>query len=91
VFALGGTGKVLPRRLWSPQQKAIAEAEDLREVLEPLIRAVLSYRAMADALAGVGKFSSTGHPLPSAQIGQLLQYLGLWGKLLGSDQVWVVA
>ena len=88
---LGGYREGAAEKALEPKQKAIAEAEDLREVLEPLIRAVLSYRAMADALAGVGKFSRSGHPLPSAQIGRILQRLGLSGKLLGSDQVWVVA
>ena len=47
--------------------------------------------AMADAPAGVGKLSSTGKPLAPAQIGRILQRLGLSGKLLGSDQAWVAA
>ncbi len=73
------------------QKKAIAESEGLRGVLEPMVHAGLSYRAMADALAGVGKLSSTGKPLAPAQIGRILQRLGLSGKLLGSDQAWVAA
>ena len=73
------------------KQKAIAEAEGLRGVLEPMVRAGLSYRAMADALAGVGKLSSTGKPLAPAQIGRILQRLGLSGKLLGSDQAGIAA
>ena len=72
-------------------QKAIAEAEGFCGVLEPMVRAGLSYRAMADALAAVGKLSSTGRPLAPAQIGRILQRLGFAGKLLGSDQVWVAA
>ncbi len=73
------------------KQKAIAEAEVLRGVLEPMFRAGLSYRAMADALAGVGKVSSTGRPLAPAQIGRILHRLGLSGKSLGSKQDWVAA
>ena len=73
------------------KQKAIAEAEGLRGVLEPMVRAGLSYRAMADALAGVGKLSRSGRPLAPAQIGRILQRLGLSGKLLGSDKPWVAA
>ncbi|MGB4533671.1 MAG: recombinase, partial [Synechococcus sp.] len=73
------------------KQKAIAEAEGLRGVLEPMVRAGLSYRAMADALEGVGKVSSTGRPLAPAQIGRILQRLVLSGKSLGSDQDWVAA
>ena len=56
-----------------------------------MVRAGLSYRAMADALAGVGKLSSTGKPLAPAQIGRILQRLGLSGKLPGSDQAGVAA
>ena len=71
------------------KQKAVAEAEDLRGVLEPMVSAGLSDRAMVAALAGVDKLSSTGRPLAPAQIGRILQRLGLSGKLLGSDQAWV--
>ena len=71
------------------KQKGVAEAEDLRGVLEPMVSAGLSYRAMAAALVGVEKLSSTGRPLAPAQIGRILQRLGLSGKLLGSDQAWV--
>ena len=71
--------------------KAIAEAEGLCGVLMPMLHAVLSYGALADALASVGKLSSAGRPLPPAQIGRILQRLGLSGKLLGSDQAWVAA
>ena len=46
---------------------------------------------MADSLEGVGKDSSTGRPLAPAQIGRILQRLGLSGKSLGSDQDWVAA
>ena len=57
-----------------------------------MVRAGLSYMAMADALAGVGKLSSrSGRPLAPAQIGRILQRLGLSGKFLGSDQPWVAA
>ena len=70
---------------------SVAEAEDLRGVVEPMVRTGLSYRAMADALAGVGKLSSTGRPLAPAQIARILQRLGLSGKPLGSDQAWDAA
>ena len=46
---------------------------------------------MADALACVGKLSKSGRPLAPAQIGRILQRLGLSGKLLGSDQAGVAA
>ncbi|KZR67394.1 MULTISPECIES: hypothetical protein [Prochlorococcus] len=54
-----------------------------------MVSAGLSYMAMAAALVGVEKLSSTGRPLAPAQIGRILQRLGLSGKLLGSDQAWV--
>ena len=57
------------------KEKAIAEAEGLSGVLEPMVRAGLSYRVMADALAGVGKLSTTGRPLAPAQIGRILKKL----------------
>ncbi|QNI52727.1 hypothetical protein SynBIOSE41_00148 [Synechococcus sp. BIOS-E4-1] len=63
----------------------------MRRGLEPLVRAGLSYGAMVDALAGVGKLSSTGRPIAPAQMGRILQRLGLSGKYLGSDQVWFPA
>ena len=56
-----------------------------------MIRASLRYRTMADVLAGDGKFSRSGRPLAPAQIGRILQHLGLSGKLQGSDQNWVSA
>ena len=56
-----------------------------------MVRAGLSDRAMADALAGAGKLSTTGRSLVPAQIDWILQRLGLSGKLLGSDQAWVAA
>ena len=88
---LGGYREGAAQKASERKQKAIAEAEGLRGVLEPMVRAGLSYRAMADALAGVGKLSSTGRPLAPAQIGRILQRLGLSGKRLGSDQAWVAA
>jgi hypothetical protein len=50
-----------------------------------MVAAGMSYRAMAQALAGVGKVSSTGKPLAPAQVGRILQRLGLLGKSLGAD------
>ena len=86
---LGGYRSGAAKQSFVRKQKADAEAEDLRGVLEPMVSAVLSYRAMAAALAGVDKLSSTGRPLAPAQIGRILQRLDLSGKLLGSDQAWV--
>ena len=91
VLCLGGIREGAAQKAYESKQKAIAEAEGLRGVLEQMCCAGLSYRAMADALAGVGKLSSTGKPLAPAQIGRILQRLGLSGKLLGSDQAWVAA
>jgi DNA invertase Pin-like site-specific DNA recombinase len=88
---LGGYRQGAAERASERKQKAITEAEGLRGVLEPMVRAGLSYRAMADALACVGKLSKSGRPLAPAQIGRILQRLGLSGKLLGSDQAGVAA
>ena len=88
---LGGYRPAAAEKASERKQKAVAEAEGLRGVLEPMVRAGLSYRAIADALAGAGKLSSTGRPLAPAQIGRILQRLGLSGKCLGSDQAWVAA
>ena len=40
---------------------------------------------------GLVNFNGTGRPLASAQMGRILQSLGLSGKLLGSNQAWVAA
>ena len=88
---LGGYRPGAAEKASERKQKAIAYAEGLRKVLEPMLLAGLSYRAMADGLAGVGQLSSTCKPLAPAQIGRILQRLGLSGKLLGGDQAWVAA
>ena len=44
-----------------------------------------SSTAMADASAGVGKFSCTVSPLAHAQSDRILQSFGLIGKTLSSD------
>ncbi len=51
----------------------------------------VDYRATAQALSGVGKVSSTGQPLAPAQVGRILQRLGLAGKVQGGDQPLVAA
>ncbi|KZR90759.1 hypothetical protein MITS9509_02656 [Synechococcus sp. MIT S9509] len=56
-----------------------------------MVRAGFSYRAMADALAGVGKLSNTGRPIAPAQMCRILKRLCLSAKLLGSDQAGVAA
>ena len=61
----------------------LAEAEGLRGVLEPMVRAGLSYRAMADALAGVGKLSSTGPSSCSGSDRSDPPALGIVGKVPG--------
>lgn len=65
--------------------QAVADAETLRGVLAPMVAAGMSYRAMSQALAGAGKVSSAGKPLAPAQVGRILQRLGLVG-LQGGDQ-----
>ena len=85
-----------PSVRWLPYYRVSTDRQGqsglgLRGVLEPMARDGLSYRAMAAELAGVGKLSSTGRPLAQAQIGRILQRLGLSGKFLGSDQAWVAA
>ena len=67
------------------RSQAVAEAEQLRGVLAPMVSAGMSYRAMAKALAGACKVSSTGKPLAPAQVGRILQRLGLAGKPQGGD------
>ena len=88
---LGGYRPGAAQKASERKRKAVAEAEDLRGVLEPMVHSGLSYRAMAEALAGAGKLSITGKPLAPAQIGRIFQGLGLSGKLLGSAQAWVAA
>ena len=84
---LGGYGEGAAQRASERKQEAIAKCQGLRGVLEAMVRAGSSCRAMADALARVGKLSRTGLSLVPAPIGRILQRLGLTGKLLGSDQV----
>ena len=40
---------------------------------------------MAQALAGASKVSRTGKPIAPAQVGRILQRLGLAGRLQGGD------
>jgi hypothetical protein len=58
----------------------VAEAEQLRAVLAPMVAGGMSSRAMAQALAGAGKVSSPGRPLAPALVGRILQRLGRVGK-----------
>ena len=50
-----------------------------------MLAAGMSYRAMAQVLAGVGSVSSAGQPLAPMQLGRILQWLGLAGKSQGVD------
>ena len=79
---LGGYRQGAAKKSVERKQRAVAEAEELRGVLEPMVVAGLSYRAMANALAGVGKLSSTGKPLAPAQIGRILKRLNLSASAL---------
>ena len=54
---LGGSRQGAAKKASERKQKAIADTEGLRGVLEPMVRASLSYRTMADALPGVDKLS----------------------------------
>lgn len=74
---LGGYRKAAAQQSDARRQRAVADAEPLRGVLAPMVAAGMSYRAMAKALAGVGRLSSTGKPLAPAQVGRILQRLGL--------------
>ena len=87
---LGRYGPCAAYKASERKQKAIADAEGVHGVIEPMVRSSLSYGAMADALAVVGKLSSTGKPPAPPHIGWIFQRLGLLGKSLGSDQVCVV-
>ena len=87
----GGYRQGAAKRASECKLNAIVEAEGLRGVLGPMVRAGLSYRAMADVVVGVGKLSRSGRPLAPAQIGRILQHLGLSGKRLGSDLAGVAA
>ena len=82
---LGGYREGAARQSAARRSQAVAEAEQLRGVLAPMVAAGMNYRAMAQALAGVGKVSSTGRPLAPAQVGRILQRLGLVGKPQGGD------
>jgi DNA invertase Pin-like site-specific DNA recombinase len=88
---LGGYREAAARQSAARRERATAEAESLRGVLAPMVAAGMSYRAMAQALAGVGKVSSTGKPLAPAQVGRILQRLGLAGKPRGGDLLLVAA
>ena len=83
---LGGYREGAARQSSARREQATAEAEALRGVLTPMVAAGMSYRAMAKALAGVGRLSSTGKPLAPAQVGRILQRLGRLGKSLGGNQ-----
>ena len=87
---LGGYREAAAKQSSARRERATAEAEPLRGVLAPMVAAGMSYRAMAQALAGAGKVSSTGKPLAPAQVGRILQRLGLVGKRQGGD-LWLVA
>ena len=52
-----------------------------------MVRAGLSYRVMADALAGIGKLSTTGRPVAPAQIGQILKRLILIESLCTQEDL----
>ena len=82
---LGGDREGTARQSAARRSQAVAEAEHLLGVLAPMVAAGMSYRAMAQALAGVGKVSSTGRPLAPAQVGRILKRLGLVGKPQGGD------
>lgn len=88
---LGGYREAAARQSSARRERATAEAEPLRGVLAPMVAAGMSYRAMAQALAGAGKVSSTGKPLAPAQVGRILQRLGFGGKPQGGDQRLVAA
>lgn len=88
---LGGYREAAAQQSDARRQRAVADAEPLRGVLAPMVAAGMSYRAMANALAGVGRLSSTGKPLAPAQVGRILQRLGLLGKALRGDLQLVAA
>ena len=87
---LGGYREAAAKQSSARRERATAEAEPLRGVLAPMVAAGMTYRAMAQALAGAGKVSSTAKPLAPAQVGRILQRLGLVGKRQGGD-LWLVA
>ena len=73
------------------KQNAVTEVEDLGGVLMPVLLFGFSSIAIADALPGLGTFSTTGSPLAWEQLGLIPQRLGLSGMPLGRDQDWVAA
>ena len=73
---LGGYGEGAAQRASERKQEAIAKCQGLRGVLEAMVRAGSSCRAMADALARVG--SSVGQGF--------LSYLR---RSVGSSSAWV--
>jgi DNA invertase Pin-like site-specific DNA recombinase len=82
---LGSYREGAARQSAARRSQAVAEAEQLRGVLPPMVAAGMSDRAMAQALGGVGKVSGTGRPLAPAQVVRILQRLGLVGKPQGGD------
>jgi hypothetical protein len=74
---LGGDREVTVRLSAARGERTSADVELLREVLAPMVAAGMSTRAMAQALAGVGKVSRTGKPVAPARVGRIPQRLGL--------------
>lgn len=75
-------------RMLLTMMASVAEFEALRisaRTREALASVGMCDRPMAQALAGVGKLSSTGQPLAPAQLGRILQRLALAGKPQGGD------
>lgn len=60
--------------------RAQTEAEKLRGVLEPMVKAGMPLRAIADALAGAGKRTRNGQVLSPSQVKRLIERLGLMSQ-----------
>lgn len=76
---LGGLRAGTITRNDEARDRATAESERLRPVLEPMAGRGESLRAMADALAGLGIKTRTGQPLSPSGMKNHLRRLGLAG------------
>lgn len=72
---LGGLRPNTLRRNDAAKAKAAASAEKLRAVVEPMVAAGLSLRAISSALAGAGVATRNGTPLPASQVKRLIERL----------------
>jgi DNA invertase Pin-like site-specific DNA recombinase len=77
---LGGLRPNTITRNDAARDKALANAENLRSLLFPMITAGYSLRQISDALASAGKTNAKGKPLAATQVARILDRLDLRNK-----------